>query len=56
MNIIRFDIMNVSPQTNSQDCGVYAIAYATELAHGAHTEQPLSKPMLQEAGEEQQEI
>ena len=34
-DIIRFDIMNVSPQTNSQDCGVYAIAYATELAHGA---------------------
>ena len=33
--VIRFDIMNVAPQTNAHDCGVYAIAYATELAHGA---------------------
>ena len=32
---VRFDIMNVSPQTNAHDCGVYAIAYATELAYGA---------------------
>ena len=29
---ITFDIMNVSPQTNAHDCGVYAIAFATELA------------------------
>ena len=27
--------MNVSRQTNAHDCGVYAIAYATELAYGA---------------------
>ena len=30
---ITFDIMNVSPQTNAH--GVYAIAFATELVHGA---------------------
>ena len=29
-----FDIMNVDGQTNSFDCGVYAIAYATHLAFG----------------------
>ena len=27
--------MNVSPQTNAHDCGVYATAYSTDLAHGA---------------------
>ena len=32
---ITFDIMSVSPQTNAHDCGVYAITFATELAHGA---------------------
>ena len=32
---IRFDIMNVSPQTNAHDCGVYAIAFATELTYCA---------------------
>ncbi len=28
---LRFDIMNVQGQTNSHDCGVHAIATATEL-------------------------
>ena len=31
---IYFDIMNVEGQPNAYDCGVYAIAYATELANG----------------------
>ena len=31
---IHFDIMNVLPQSNSYDCGVYAIAYASELLFG----------------------
>ena len=30
----RFDIMNVQSQKNGSDCGVFAIAYATELAYG----------------------
>ena len=34
-DVIRFDIMNVIPQPNVNDCGVHAIAHATELAHGA---------------------
>lgn len=32
---LRFDIMNVSAQSNSYDCGVHAIANATELAYKA---------------------
>ena len=34
------DIMNVQPQPNSHDCGVYAIAFATELSLGiqGHTQ------------------
>ena len=31
---IQFDIMNVLPQLNSHDCGLYAIAFATELSFG----------------------
>jgi hypothetical protein len=31
---VFFDIINVEGQPNAYDCGVYAIAYATELAHG----------------------
>ena len=31
---LHFDIMNVQGQNNSFDCGVFAIAYATELAYG----------------------
>lgn len=33
-NTLHFDLMNIQDQQNSYDCGVYAIAYATELAHG----------------------
>ena len=32
-DVLRLDIMNVVAQPNEDDCGVYAIAYATELAH-----------------------
>lgn len=31
---IRFDLINVQGQPNSYDCGVFALACATELAHG----------------------
>ena len=31
---LRFDVMNVQAQPNGYDCGVYAIANATELAYG----------------------
>jgi len=31
---LHFDVVNVSKQSNHYDCGVLAIAYATELAHG----------------------
>ena len=31
---IRFDLMNIQSQPNSYDCGVFAIACATELVHG----------------------
>ena len=34
-NTICFDIINVERQRNTYDCGVYALAFATELAHGA---------------------
>ena len=30
----RFDIMNVQSQKSSSDCGIFAIANATELAYG----------------------
>lgn len=33
-DILRFDVMNVVAQPNSYDCGVYALACATELAFG----------------------
>ena len=31
---LHFDIMDVQWQRNDYDCGVFAIAYAMELAHG----------------------
>lgn len=31
---LRFDLINVETQTNSHDCGVFAVAMATELALG----------------------
>ena len=31
---VSFDIVDVEGQTNSYDCGVYAIAYATHIIHG----------------------
>ena len=34
-DVLPLDIMNVVAQPNEDDCGVHAIAYATELAHGA---------------------
>lgn len=33
-DVLRFDIMNVMAQPNSYDCGIHAIAYATELSYG----------------------
>ena len=30
---IKFDILNVMPQPNAWDCGVFAIACATDIAH-----------------------
>ena len=33
-DVLPLDIMNVVAQPNEDDCGVHAIAYATELAHG----------------------
>jgi len=33
-DIIHFDLVNVHPQPNSNDCGLFAIAFATELVHG----------------------
>ena len=32
---LHFDIINVDKQVNGSDCGVYALAFATELAHGS---------------------
>ena len=32
---LRFDIINLLAQPNAYDCGIYAIAYATELAYGS---------------------
>ena len=34
-DVFRLDVMNVVAQQNADDCGVHAIAYATELAHRA---------------------
>ena len=31
---VKFDIINIMPQPNSSDCGVFAIACATELTYG----------------------
>ena len=31
---LYFDFVNVDRQSNSSDCGVYALAFAAELAHG----------------------
>ena len=33
-NKFMFDIMNVMPQVTSYDCGLHAIASATEILHG----------------------
>ena len=33
-DIIHFDLVNVHPQPNSNDCGLFAVAFATELVHG----------------------
>ena len=34
-DFVNFQIVNVAGQTNTNDCGVFALAYATELALGA---------------------
>jgi len=31
---LTFDVVNVQSQINSYDCGMFAIAFATEIAHG----------------------
>ena len=31
---LHFDLVNVHPQPNGWDCGLFAIAFATELVHG----------------------
>ncbi len=31
---IKFDLVNVQSQPNGSDCGLFAIAFATELIHG----------------------
>ena len=33
-SMLTFEIVNVQSQSNSYDCGVFAIAFATEIAHG----------------------
>lgn len=33
-DLYRFDVMNVQSQKNGSDCGIFAIAYATQLAYG----------------------
>ena len=33
-NSIKFDVLNVELQTNHNDCGVFTVACATEIAHG----------------------
>ena len=33
-DVLFFDIMNVHAQPNLDNCGVFAIAFATELVHG----------------------
>ena len=33
-DILHFDLVNIKPQPNGSDCGVFALACATELAHG----------------------
>ena len=33
-DVLHFDIMNIEGQPNSSDCGIYAIACATELING----------------------
>ncbi len=34
VKIVNVDVMNVMKQPNSYDCDVFAIAFATEIAHG----------------------
>ena len=31
---IHFDLVNVMRQSNGSDCGLFVVAFATELAHG----------------------
>ena len=33
-DVFMFDIMNVHSQPNLTDCGLFALAFATELVHG----------------------
>ena len=33
-DVFSFDLMNIQPQTNGNDCGLFAVACATELVHG----------------------
>lgn len=40
----HFDIMNVQSQNNGADCGVFAIAYASELAYGRDQFSASGKP------------
>ena len=32
--VFKFDVLNTMPQPNAHDCGVFALACATDLAHG----------------------
>ncbi len=33
-NVFCFDLANVQQQLNSWDCGLFSVAYTTELVHG----------------------
>ena len=33
-SVLHFDLLNVQQQPNSWDCGLFAVAFATELVHG----------------------
>ena len=35
-DVFRFDVLNIMPQHNSYDCGLFAIANATALLHGTN--------------------
>lgn len=36
-NVFKFDVLNTMPQPNAHDCGMFALACATDLAHGCDT-------------------